>query len=66
MPFYRQVGGIYMYPIDYLIKICTAVDNLMKTTVFYFSPVLPVTLEDVFLGTSSIAIIYSVIAKIYE
>lgn len=55
-----------MYPIDYLIKICTAVDNLMKTTVFYFSPFLPVTLEDVFLGTSSIALIYSVIAKIYE
>ena len=52
-----------MYPIDYLIRICTAIDNLMKTTVFYFSPFLPVTLEDVFLGTSSIAMIYNVIER---
>ena len=55
-----------MYPIDYLIRICTAIDNIMKTTVFCFSPFLPVTLEDIFLGTGSIALIYNVIAKIYD
>ena len=55
-----------MYPIDYLLRICAAIDTLMKTTVFEFSPFIIVTLEDVFLGTGAIAMAYDALARIYK
>ena len=59
-------GGIYMYPIDYLLKVCTAIEVLMKTTVFEFSPFIIVTLEDIFLGTGALGMVYDALARIYE
>ena len=55
-----------MYPIDYLLKVCTAIEVLMKTTVFEFSPFIIVTLEDIFLGTGALGMVYDVLARIYE
>lgn len=55
-----------MYPIDFVIAIVHKIDVLFQTTVFWFSPFLPVTLEDIFVGSSAIAGIFAVVGKLYE
>lgn len=55
-----------MYPIDYLLEVCTAIEVLMKTTVFESSPFIIVTLEDIFLGTGALGMVYDALARIYE